>query len=133
MNTLLVVHSHTRWLILFVALIAIVKFAVGWLKGGPFKGMDRGLTAAFSGLMDLQAVIGLIFLLWSGLAAGAGFPMNRIEHAFTMILAVVVGHLPARWKSAPDAIRFRNALFCVLGGLALVFAGVVRLRGGWTW
>ncbi|MEY2817508.1 MAG: hypothetical protein RL275_971, partial [Chloroflexota bacterium] len=36
-------------------------------------------------------------------------------------------------KNSPDAIRFRNTLFCIVGALVLVFMGVVRLRGGWTW
>jgi len=132
MNILLLIHSHTRWLILIVALLAMVKFAIGWLRGGAFKGMDRGLAAGFSGLMDLQATLGLIFLIWTSIL-GSPFTPNRIEHATTMILAAVLGHLPARWKNAPDSIRFRNTLFCIAGSLLLVFAGVLRLRGGWTW
>ena len=132
MQILFLIHSHMRWLILLVALVAIVKFAIGWLRGGAFKGMDRGLASGFSGLMDLQATLGLIFLIWTGLA-GVGFPMNRIEHATTMIIAAVLAHLPARWKNASDTVRFRNTLFCIVGSLVLVFMGVVRLRGGWTW
>lgn len=132
MDILLVIHSHTRWLILFVAILAIVKFAIGWLRGSAFKGMDRGLAAGFSGLMDLQATIGLIFLIWTSVV-GVPFTPNRMEHATTMIIAAVLGHLPARWKNSPDAIRFRNTLFCIVGALVLVFMGVVRLRGGWTW
>lgn len=132
MDILLVIHSHTRWLILLVAILAIVKFAVGWLRGSAFKGMDRGLAAGFSGLMDLQATIGLIFLIWTSVV-GVPFTPNRMEHATTMIIAAVLGHLPARWKNSPDAIRFRNTLFCIVGALVLVFMGVVRLRGGWTW
>lgn len=132
MDILLVIHSHTRWLILLVALVAIVKFAIGWLRGGTFKGMDRGLAAGFSGLMDLQATVGLIFLIWTSVV-GVPFTPNRIEHITTMIIAAVLAHLPARWKNSPDAIRFRNTLFCIVGALVLVFMGVVRLRGGWTW
>ncbi|MEY2819673.1 MAG: hypothetical protein ACKOBL_13640 [Chloroflexota bacterium] len=132
MDILLVIHSHTRWLILLVAILAIVKFAIGWLRGSAFKGMDRGLAAGFSGLMDLQATIGLIFLIWTSVV-GVPFTPNRMEHATTMIIAAVLGHLPARWKNSPDAIRFRNTLFCIVGALVLVFMGVVRLRGGWTW
>ena len=132
MDILLVIHSHTRWLILLVALVAIVKFAIGWLRGGTFKGMDRGLAAGFSGLMDLQATVGLIFLIWTSVV-GVPFTPNRMEHATTMIIAAVLAHLPARWKNSPDAIRFRNTLFCIVGALVLVFMGVVRLRGGWTW
>ena len=128
---LLPIHSYVRWLILIVALVAVVKFAIGWLRGGAFKGMDRGLTAAFSGLMDLQALLGLIMFVGLG-AGGEGFPMVRIEHTVTMLIAVVLGHLPARWKNAPDAIRFRNALFCIVGAVVFVYVGVLRLPGGWT-
>ncbi|MBI3153172.1 MAG: hypothetical protein HYZ21_13630 [Chloroflexi bacterium] len=131
MNFLLVTHSYLRWLILLVAVIAVIKFAIGWLRGGSFKGMDRGLASGFSGLMDLQVTLGLILMIWTGLA-GVGFPMFRIEHAGTMIVAAVVAHLPARWKNAGDKIRFRNTLFCVLGALLLIFFGVMSLPGGWS-
>lgn len=132
MSILLPIHSIVRWLIVIVALAAIVKFALGWLKGGSFQKNDRILASAFSGLMDLQAALGLIFLLWNGLVDGIGFPMTRIEHATTMIIAVVVGHLPARWKNAADPIRFRNTLFCIIGALVLVYLGVLRLPAGWS-
>ncbi|MCQ3936799.1 MAG: hypothetical protein DPW18_07095 [Chloroflexi bacterium] len=128
---LLPFHSYLRWLIVLVAVTAAVKFTLGWLRGGAFKGMDRGLTAGFSGLMDLQAVIGIIMLVGLG-TGGEGFPMIRIEHAVTMLIAVVLGHLPARWKNAADTIRFRNALFCILGAMLFVFVGVMRLPGGWS-
>ncbi|MFN8384446.1 MAG: hypothetical protein U0V02_21080 [Anaerolineales bacterium] len=131
MNILLMIHSIVRWLIVLVAVVAVVKFALGWLRGGEFKGMDRGLSSGFSGLLDLQVTLGLILMIWTGLA-GVGFPMFRIEHATTMIIAAVVAHLPARWKKATDSIRFRNTLFCVLGALLLVYVGVMRLPGGWT-
>ncbi|MFT3891831.1 MAG: hypothetical protein QM730_09385 [Anaerolineales bacterium] len=129
MNILLMAHSGVRWLILLVAAVAVVKFALGWLQGGEFKGMDRGLASAFSGLMDLQVTLGLILLLWSGFA-GVGFPLFRIEHAVTMILAAVVGHLPARWKNTESKRRFRNTLFAVLGSVLLVIVGISLLPGG---
>lgn len=69
MDILLVAHSHLRWLVLLAAVIATIKFAVGWLRGGAFKGMDRALAAAFSGTLDLQATLGLINLLWLGFSA----------------------------------------------------------------
>lgn len=131
MNFLLVTHSCLRWLVLLVAMMAMVKFAIGWLRGGEFKSMDRGLASGFSGLLDLQATLGLILLIWKGLT-GDGFPMYRIEHAITMMLVVVLGHLPARWKKAEHKIRFRNTLFCILGALLLIYAGVMSLPGGWS-
>jgi len=132
MDFLFTLHSHTRWLILLVAVAAIIKLAIGWLRGGTFKGIDRGLAAGFSGLMDLQATLGLIFLIWTSIV-GTPFTPNRIEHLTTMLIAAAVAHLPAMWKKSADSIRFRNTLFCIIGSLALVFMGVWRLRGGWTW
>ena len=131
MNILLSIHSVVRWLIVAVGVIALVKFAIGWLGNGRFSGMDRGLTSGFSGLIDLQATLGLVFLLWSGIARD-GFPMYRIEHAITMILAVAAAHLPARWKKSPDKIRFRNSLAVVAVTAVLIVAGVASLPGGWT-
>lgn len=129
MNILLMMHSILRWIILLVAAVAVVKFALGWLQGGEFKGMDRGLASGFSGLMDLQVTLGLIFLLWSGIA-GAGFPAFRIEHGVTMLLAALVGHLPMRWKNADAKRRFRNTLFAVIGSILLVIVGIALLPGG---
>ncbi len=131
MGILLMIHSILRWLIVIVAVAAIVKFAWGWLRGGAFKGMDRGLVSGFSGLVDLQVTLGIIFLVWSGLA-GAGFPMFRIEHAVTMTIAAVVGHLSMRWKNAGDTLRFRNSLFVVIGVLVIIIVGVAQLPGGWS-
>ena len=129
MNILFMAHSGLRWLILLVAAVAMVKFALGWLQGGEFKGMDRGLASGFSGLMDLQALLGIIFLLWNGVS-GTGFPLFRIEHGVAMILAAVVGHLPARWKNANSKTRFRNSLFAIIGSILLVIAGLTILPGG---
>ncbi len=133
MNIIFIIHSHFRWVVLLVAVIAAIKFAIGWLRGGAFKGMDRGLAAGFSGVMDLQATLGLINLLLLGFSAdGGGFTRYRLEHAFIMILAAVLGHLPAQWKNAADSVRFRNTLFCILGALLLIYIGVATLPGGWT-
>jgi hypothetical protein len=130
MSALLIIHSYLRWLILIVALVAVIKFAVGWSRGGAFQRLDRGLASGFSGLMDLQAALGLILLVWNGLA-GSGFPMFRIEHAVTMIIAAVVAHLHVMWKNEDDKQRFRKTLFIILDTLIIVFIGVARLPGGW--
>lgn len=131
MNILLIAHSYLRWLVLITALVAVVRFTLGWLRGGAFQEMDRGLASGFSGLMDLQAALGIIYLIWNGVA-GAGFPLYRIEHAVIMLIAAAVAHLPVRWKDADDKTRFRNSLFVVLDVLIIIFIGVARLPGGWS-
>lgn len=130
MGFVLMLHSIVRWLIVLVGLIALLKFLAGILRKSEFTKMDRGLSAGFSGLMDLQVTLGLIFLLWNGLAGRVGFPMFRIEHMVTMLLAAVAGHLPSIMKKSEN--KFRIAFFSVFLALVLVFAGVSRLPGGWS-
>lgn len=126
MGILFIVHSYFRWLIVIVALVAVVKFVIGWQRGSAFENIDRRLASGFSGLIDLQATLGLIYLIWSGIA-GVGFPAYRIEHATTMIIAAVVAHLHTLWKNAEDKLRFRNSMLIIIGVLIIVIVGIVRL------
>ena len=130
MTFLLNLHSGVRWLVVFVAVVAIVVFALNWARGTDGGRAGRRLMMAFLGLFDTQVLLGISLLLWAGLA-GQGFPLYRIEHGVTMIIAMVVGHLSARWRSAPGPIRARNYLFIILVVMLLVVAGVNRLPQGW--
>jgi hypothetical protein len=128
MNILLIIHSILRWVILLVAVIAILVFLVSWLRRSQLQGVDRGLMSGFSGLMDLQATIGIVLLIWGGLG-GIGFPAYRIEHGLIMILAAVIAHLSARWRNAEESLRYRNYFLIILASLALVMVGISVLPG----
>ena len=127
---LLKLHGGVRWLAATVAAIALVRFAIGWVRRSEFKGLDRALMAAFAGLLDLNLLLGVVLLL----TLGDGLPGHRLEHATTMLLAVVVAHLAAIWRRAdPAAVKFRGNLIVVAVAATLIVVGVVRLRGGWVW
>ena len=126
MNTLLIIHSAVRWAIIVIAVIAIIKFTLALVTNASFKGLDRGLSSGYSGLMDLQVLIGLIYFIWNGLAV-TGFPAYRILHMIVMILAAALGHIPSRLKSMPDKPRFQYSLFAIIGSLELVGVGLSLL------
>ena len=129
MAFVLEIHGLVRWLMALIVIVAIVKFAMGWLRNMPFTSADRGIMSAYTGLMDLNLLLGLILLF----GLGGGFPMHRIEHATTMIIAAVVAHLSAIWKKSDDAAKkFRNYLIVVVVSIVLIVMAVIRLRGGWT-
>jgi hypothetical protein len=130
LNVLLEVHSLVRWIIVAISLIALVWFVLVWLRGLRNEQADRGLMAAFSGLIDVQVLLGVIYILWSGFA-GAGFPRYRLEHAVTMIVAAVVAHLSARWRQADAPIRARNNAALIVLVLVIVAVGVSLLPQGW--
>ena len=130
MGFVLMLHSILRWVIVVVGLFALIKFLVGWARKSDFSKMDRGLQAGFSGLVDLQVTVGFIYFFWNGLAGGAGFPMFRIEHMVTMLIAAVLGHLPSFMKKAEN--KFAVGFYAVIGALIVIVLGVYRLPGGWS-
>ena len=129
MGFVLMLHSILRWAIVVVGLFAFVKFLVGWVRKSEFAKMDRGLQAGFSGLVDLQVTVGFIYFFWDGLAH-TGFPMFRIEHMITMLVAAVAAHLPSFMKKAEN--KFAVAFLAVIGALVIIVLGVYRLPNGWS-
>jgi len=127
---MLLIHSVLRWVVAILGILVIVKFAVGWLGKKPWTQLDTRLSLWFMIGMDVQILIGLVLLIWSGLA-GAAFSLERFEHAFMMILALAATHVPARWKGADDAKRFRNSLFAYALAILFIVIGVALLPGGW--
>ncbi len=129
MNLLFMTHSHFRWILVIVILVAFFKYLSGWLGGSKYSKFDDIIFKSFSGIVDLQVLLGLTFLIWNGLE-GAGFPRFRLEHSFLMIIAAVLPHLSKRWKNSTDTIRFRNGFIIILATALLIFVGVVMLPGG---
>jgi hypothetical protein len=129
MDFILTLHGLIRWLVAIAGIIAIIKFAFGWLSKADYKPIDKRIMTLFTTSLDINLLLGLILLF----GLGGGFPANRLEHATTMILAVITAHLSAIWRKSPNsAVKFRNNLIVVLIALLLIFMGVMRLRGGWV-
>ena len=103
MEILLTIHTFLPLLIVAVAVVALFKFAISWLMNGSFKGMDRGLASGYSGLLDLQVLLGLVYLLWSGFT-GAGFPGFRWLHMGIMIVAAVLGRVAGHQRREKRAV-----------------------------
>ena len=57
MNFLFHAHSGLRYIVLLVGLVAIAVLAIGLIRKKPI-GAERGLTAAFVGVLDLQVLLG---------------------------------------------------------------------------
>jgi hypothetical protein len=130
MLILLEIHSILRWIIAIVGIIAIVKFLIGWVRKSEFGGMDRGLSSGFRGLIDLQVTLGLLYFLITGFG-GAGFPLFRIEHTVTTLIAAFVAHAPAMFKKR-EFNKFAISFFAVIGALLLIYVSIARLPGGWN-
>ena len=126
MGMLTTIHGEMRWLVVLAAVVVIVKFLMGWLGKRQYASLDQRLLLVFTILLDINVLLGLIILFFGG-----GFSGPRLEHATTMILAVIAAHMTAMWKrSTNDSLKFRNQLLMVVPAVILVIFGVIRLRGG---
>jgi hypothetical protein len=126
---ILTLHSILRWATIIVALIALVKYALGWFGKKPFDDTAKKLRVAYASLMDVQLLLGVFYLVLGGLL-GAGFPSYRITHTLVMVVAVVLAHLIGRWKDKADEVRYRNGFFMLLVSVLVVVIGVSLLPGG---
>ena len=142
-QTLLILHSWSRWLVLVFGLIAIYRAYVGYSGRRPFTRADNGMGASFSGFMWLQVIIGLG--LYFGLSpyglnamkqAGAmKDPTTRffgMEHVVVMILAAVlaqVGRIAVK-KASDDTLKHKKAL--TYFGIALLLVVLMIPWGIWN-
>jgi hypothetical protein len=128
MAFVLTLHSIVRWLVVIVAVIAMVRYALVMASKAQSSGMDRGLISGYTGLLDLNVLLGLILIIGLG-----EWETVQIEHAVTNIIAVVVAHVFAqRAKKIEDAkLKARTNLLGVVISLVIIVVGVA-LVGGWA-
>ena len=122
MTALYHAHSGLRYLVLVAGFVSILVFAFGLATKRPLPA-SRGIMTAFTGLLDLQILLG-IALIVAGIWYGA-----LMGHVTMMILAAVAAHgAGIAAKKAPDE---RRALGMRLGGvvaaLVLIALGVMAI------
>ncbi|GAB1422028.1 hypothetical protein MASR2M15_22350 [Anaerolineales bacterium] len=123
-------HSVVRWVMVILALAAIVKLVMGLLQKSAFDKTARLLTVFYTIGITVQWLIGLAFLfIYNNLTNIT--PRYQWEHLAVMTIAMAITHFIPRWKKAEDSIRYRNALIIVLTSLVLVGIGVAILPQGW--
>lgn len=142
-QTLLILHSWSRWFVLIFGLIAVYRAYVGWSGRRPFVSADNGMSAAFSGFMWLQVLIGLG--LYFGLSpyglngmktySQTHDPLVRffgMEHISIMLLATIVAQVGriAVKKTADSTLKHKKAFLYF--GIALLLVLLMIPWGIWN-
>ena len=126
-------HGHWRWLVALVAVVALVKFLIGWLSKGEVQKLDKQIGGAFAIVMTVQFVLGLVTLV-GVFIEGSFNPRYHGEHLVTGLIAVGLSHtLPLRKDDRPSTARFRTAFIMTLVSLVLAVMNVIIVRGGWMY
>lgn len=143
-------HNVLRWAVLIAAVLVLVQTLPGWSGRKAWTPADRRAGAVFTGLMDLQLLVGLaLYLGVSPLMRtvlgnfGAALKNSEgrffaVEHITVMLLAVVFAHLGGvlSRNAATDQAKFRRAAvwygLSLVAMLALIPWWRPLLRVGWA-
>ncbi|MCB0076960.1 MAG: hypothetical protein KDD73_06005 [Anaerolineales bacterium] len=131
MDILLEAHSGLRWIVVLAGLLLLVWTAIVWLTKREDDALTSRLFAAYNAALGIQFVLGLLYFILDG-AQGAGYPLYRIEHFITLLIAIAVAGIGGRWRGAVLNVRARNIFLTTLVSLILIYVGVARVPAGWS-
>lgn len=123
MNAVYHAHSGLRYLVLLAALVALVVLVRGLTGGRPYDRTARIAAAAFTGLLHLQVLLGILLVV-----LGIWYPA-LMGHVTMMILAAAAAQILTVWgKKEADPKRGHTlslagvgvALLLILGGIAAI-------------
>jgi len=117
MSIIFFLHSLWRWIILVVALLAVLKPILGWATKQSWSNADNLLSMLYTTTFDIQLLLGL--MVYGGSILGlhtvrwytGSVTRLSMEHVLIMILSLVLVHVVSvRLKKQPDDVRkFRTA------------------------
>ena len=132
----LAVHNVLRWVVVFLAVAALVRAYRGWLGKQDWQSADRKIGSFFAMSMDLQFLVGLILFLFLSpltrplLQGQMSLVMQNeqlrffgVEHILLMFLSVVFVHLGAvlSRRAEQSLVKHRRAaIWFSLAVLALL-------------
>jgi hypothetical protein len=127
-------HSWARWIVLVVSIIALVYLALRLLSNRDWDAMAARLMSAFSSLVGLQWVLGLVLLVVRGSQTGFGI-RHYWEHLVVMTLALVAahGHFMWRRRELTSRARYTRNLITIIVVLVLVVVGIMALPEAIRW
>ena len=131
-SAFLMIHNLLRWVVLLVAILAVVRAVIGVNGRREWAAADQAAGQWFGRMLDLQLLLGLVLYIFlspftreafGDFGAAMRNPPLRffaVEHIVGMIIAVALAHIgTARIKKATEAgLRHKNAL--IFYSLALV-------------
>jgi len=135
---LLHTHNLFRWLVLAVALLAIVLAFSGWFGKRNWKKIDNISGLLFTMFVDIQLVVGLILYAFVSPITRSAFAdfgaamknevlrFYAIEHFVMMLIALILVHI-GRSKSKKAVVvnkKHRSAAIFYTIALVIILAGI---------
>ena len=123
MDLLATIHSHDRWIIFLLGIVAFVLCLAAFLGKRALSKSALLSVRLYTLMMTFQFVIGIVQLI--GRWDDAGIMLrHRLEHAFCMLLALTVLHMRGKWSKGSAVGTARNMMLVVLTSIILVVLGI---------
>lgn len=124
MSIITAIHRYLGETLLLIALVGVVLALIGLVRKRTMEKPERIFGLAYAGLLDLQALLGIIQFVHLLLQGGTGLVTSRfILHPILMILAVVIVHASRTWREGPSPLRHQAQLAAYGLSLVVIFAG----------
>ncbi len=132
MDFIVGLHSLMRWLVVVVAVVAVIRYVIDLAGKSPDADMGRQLMLAYTILLDVNVLLGIVLIVGRASGIGQVLPI-WIEHATTNLIALVIAHIfAARSRKLADPRRAAQwRLAGVVISMLLIGVGVARV-GGWS-
>lgn len=116
-------HSGVRYLVLLAAIVATAYLLMAVMQRRPFGKASRTLSAIYTGLLDLQTLLGLINMMV------VPFYPRLLGHIFLMFGAVFAAHgFVMTNKSKSEAEQTNLApLLGVVVSVGLIILGIMAI------
>ncbi|HEX8904768.1 MAG TPA: hypothetical protein VF771_08005 [Longimicrobiaceae bacterium] len=123
-NAIFHAHSGIRYLILLAGVVALVLLAMGAFGNRPYDKRSRVAMAVFTGLLDLQVVLGVLMAI-----LGCFYPA-LFGHLLMMLLAAAAAHACSLYaRRQTDAKRAHTiSLAGVVLALVLLVGGIAAIQ-----
>ena len=122
MDILFHAHSGLRYLVLLAALAAMVALVYALATARAVRASQL-LAASFTGLLDLQVLLGL------GLVIGGIFPDAVVGHLVMMVFAAVITHASSivGQRASSERRELGIRLAGIVAALALIVGGIMAI------
>ena len=127
-NTIVIIHSLVRWLILLFGIWAVIRALMGVSGRSPYGASDAKAGLFFMIFLDIQMLLGIILLFISPYVSfdmgttmkTPGLRFFTVEHTLMAIIAIAFVHIGRSRikKLGDDAKKHRTAL--IFFGVALL-------------
>ena len=139
---ILAVHNILRWIILILAIAALVRAYWGWFGKRDWTATDRKVGSFYSISLDVQLLLGLVLYFalspivsknlsnFMTLLADQMFRFFALEHTLIMVIAIILAHVGAATsrRAVENTIKHRRAAIWFTLSFIVILLGMPWFR-----